>query len=452
MSGRRYQEDSQEILGLFNDKGVFQNNRPVCALVNSAESFRIAQGLKRAGVPIISLIHEIAASYDPNTFTEFGKISEKIVFPSQFVKQSAAQFSGMDMSKVCVRGQGLLTDEFGTMDHTQCRRLLRESLGIEEDAFIVLNVGTMDFRKGGDLFVDTAKICFEQLPENTPLYFLWYGKPDSSFTYPTDTVRSSGLDAKVLFMPSTAEIEQVFLGADIFLLTARMDPFPCVVHEAMACGLPVVAFKNGGGAPELIGEDCGQIIEMYNLAAMARSIISYVENPEIWKAQSHRAIAKIRKDWDYLSYHKDLYELVQETVPAPITGWPVIEPPFAPEHLVIMNASSDDIDVFECDDHLSQEKSLDVALIGGRFDEEAETVATRLRHLGHRVRHHQPNENNKASRASLVAKLMVKPRPKAVTFLNTLSFVAPSQLKPLTYRLHAVETRTEVDVDSLCQA
>ncbi|MEP2943053.1 MAG: hypothetical protein ABJL18_05740 [Hyphomicrobiales bacterium] len=184
---------------------------------------------------------------------------------------------------------------------------------------------------------------------------------------------------------------------------------------------------------------------MYDLAAMARSIISYIENPEIRKAQSLRAIAKIKKDWDYLSYQNDLYELVQETVPAAITGWPVIETPFSPEHLVIMNASSDDLDVFECDGHLSQKKSLDVALIGGRFDEEAETVAARLRHLGHRVRHHQPNKNDKVSRASLVAKLLDKPRPKAATFFNTLSFVMPSQLKPLTYRLHAVETRAKAN-------
>ena len=31
-----------------------------------------------------------------------------------------------------------------------------ERLGVEDDAFIVLNVGTVDIRKGADMFIETA--------------------------------------------------------------------------------------------------------------------------------------------------------------------------------------------------------------------------------------------------------------------------------------------------------
>ncbi|MEP5153302.1 glycosyltransferase family 4 protein, partial [Planktotalea sp.] len=446
------EEALSEISRLFNEEGVFKNNRPVCALVNSAESLRIAQGLQRQGIPVISLIHEVAAYYPPEKFTQFGEVSEKVVFPSQFVKKAASLFSDMDMSKAWVRGQGLLTDEFGTLDRTRCRRLLRESLGIEEDAFVVLNVGTMDVRKGGDLFVDTAKICLEQVPKDKPLYFLWYGQPDPSFGYPKEAIKINGLEAKVRFMPSTSEIEQVFLGGDLFLLTARADPFPCVIHEALACGLPVVAFENGGGAPELIGDDCGQIVDMYDLAAMARTILSYVENPELGQTQSFNAIEKIKKDWDYFSYQKDLYELMQENAQAPESGWPELAPPVSPDHLVVMNASLEDLELFEQGVITSDQASLDVALIGGRFENEAEAVAAQLRQMGHRVRHHQPDENNIASRATLVSQLLVKPRPKTVTLLNTLRFVSPKQIRPLAYPLQAVETDTKIGLDMLYQA
>ncbi len=442
----------QEISRLFNPSGIFRKNRPICALVNSAESLRIAQGLNREGIPIVSLIHEIGASYGPERLTDFGEISEKVVFPSNFVRAAAARFSNMDMSKALVRGQGLLTDGFGAMDRTRCRRLLRTTLGVEENAFIVLNVGTMDLRKGGDLFVDTASICFERLPKDTPLYFLWYGKPNAGFTYPEKAVRLNGLEGRVRFMPSTSDIEQVFLGGDLFLLTARADPFPCVIHEAMACGLPVVAFRDGGGAPELIGDDCGQVVDMYDLSAMANAVISCMENPEARTAQSDRAIARIKSDWDYLSYQKDIYELMRQSAPAPKSGWPAIQAPFSPDHLVIMNASKDDLDVFEDLARQSPESPLDVALIDGRFGKEADAIASRLRHLGNRVRHHQPKRDNRVSRADLVAKLLVNPRPKAVTLLNTLHFAPLSKMQVLAYPLRAVETRGNTSVDSMYQA
>lgn len=442
----------REISRLFNRDGVFRNNRPVCALVNSAESLRIAHGLKRESVPIVSLIHEIAASYAPQRFTDFGEISERVVFPSEFVKSAAARFSDMDMSKARVRGQGLLTDDFGTMDRTQSRRLLREKLGVEENAFIVLNVGSMDMRKGGDLFVDAAKICLDRLPEDTPLYFIWYGRPDPSFTYPEEAVRLNGLEGRVRFMPSTPDIEQVFLGGDLFLLTARADPFPCVIHEAMVCGLPVVAFRDGGGAPELIGDDCGRVVDMYDLSAMADAILSYVADPDATSAQSGRAIARIRDHWDYLSYQRDIYELVKEVAPTPKSGWPAIEAPFSPDHLVIMNASKDDLEAFEILAAQSPGSAFDVALIDGRFGEDAEFAAERIRRLGHRVRHCQPKENNPASRVDLVANLLVTPRPRAVTLLNTLRFAPIPKLQLLAYPLHAVETGADTSAETLYQA
>ncbi|SMX27206.1 D-inositol 3-phosphate glycosyltransferase [Pelagimonas phthalicica] len=436
-----------EIARLFDRQGVFQNNQPVLALVNSAESLRIAQGLARQGVPMISLIHEIAAYYGREKFTEFGACSEKVVFPSEFVKKAAAKFSDMDMSKAWVRGQGLLTDGFGSMDRMRCRRTLCENLGLEEDAFIVLNVGTMDVRKGGDLFVDTAKLCLDALPADRPVYFLWYGKPDPSFSYPQEAVRAHGIEDRVRFLPSTPEIEQVFLGGDLFLLTARADPFPCVIHEAMICGLPVVAFREGGGAPELIGDDCGQIVDIYDLAAMAQAVLSYVDDLDLVNAHSGQAVKKIKDAWSYFDYQKDLYDLIKDVAPSPPSGWPELNPPEVPEHLVIMNATQHDLVVFESCEGLDPETPLDIALIDGRFSEEAEEVAERLRQLGHRVRHHQPKANDVASRAALVAKLLVNPRPQKLTLLNTLRFASTAQLRLLAYPIHAVETGPHVDVD-----
>ncbi len=43
-----------------------------------------------------------------------------------------------------------------------------------------------------------------------------------------------------------------YIAANAFALTSRADPFPCVVHEAMAAETPVIAFSGVGSAPEAL--------------------------------------------------------------------------------------------------------------------------------------------------------------------------------------------------------
>ena len=52
------------------------------------------------------------------------------------------------------------------------------------------------------------------------------------------------------------------------------DPFPCVVHEAMAAETPVIAFSGVGGAPEALEGGCGIIVPFGDIAAMAEAVLA----------------------------------------------------------------------------------------------------------------------------------------------------------------------------------
>jgi len=56
-----------------------------------------------------------------------------------------------------------------------------------------------------------------------------------------------------------AEVAEILAAADALVLFSDFENSPCVIGEAQACGLPVVA-SGVGGIPELVGEGFGELV------------------------------------------------------------------------------------------------------------------------------------------------------------------------------------------------
>lgn len=148
----------------------------VGTIVNSAESREVLSKLKNAGMPILSLIHENAFAYDPGQFDDIAKFSDRVVFPSEYTRQAALQRADFPKTVTETTPQGLLKEELLELSPTDPTALIRKQYDIPSDATFVLSCGTMDGRKGIDLFVATAIIALTKF-EPGKLYFGWLGGP-----------------------------------------------------------------------------------------------------------------------------------------------------------------------------------------------------------------------------------------------------------------------------------
>ncbi len=231
------------------------------AVVNSAESYGALSGLRRARVPTVTLLHEFAALFNfPSALNRIATLSNEIVFSAAVTRDAAFDREAlMGKASVHVIAQGkceVPTEWHGTSGESARRSALRAALRpVGDDSFLVLGAGTVNLRKGVDLFIETARRVLAS-PEGRRARFVWVGRryaPTTDLSYSVyleDQINRSGIAGRISFLPETPFIEDAYSLADVLLLPSRLDPLPNVGLDAMAAGLPVVCFDRATGLAE----------------------------------------------------------------------------------------------------------------------------------------------------------------------------------------------------------
>lgn len=122
----------------------------------------------------------------------------------------------------------------------------RARLGIGPDELVVGGVGTADWRKGADLFLQMVALVRRRAPE-LPVRFIWVGRSlEHDALHHRHDIAALGIADAMTFVGEVPDPGSYLGMMDLFCLTSREDPYPLVCLEAGALGVPVVSFANGG--------------------------------------------------------------------------------------------------------------------------------------------------------------------------------------------------------------
>jgi glycosyltransferase involved in cell wall biosynthesis len=245
--------------------------------VNTVVPAREIELVSQLGIPVICHVHEL----DFAVKQMVGESAMRKLIPAVSHFIAASQAVGdylrdrwtIPESKVSVIHE-FTTSPRATSRGSEERSRTRSELGVGDTEILVGSCGTLDWRKGADLFLQVARILSASL-EAPRMKFVWVGANSSH----PDTqrflhdVKASGLDALVRVIEATAEPERYFRAMDVFALTSREDPFPLVMLEAAAAGLPVVCFAGSGGGPEFVKEDAGSIAPYLDVETFAARVL-----------------------------------------------------------------------------------------------------------------------------------------------------------------------------------
>jgi glycosyltransferase involved in cell wall biosynthesis len=142
------------------------------------------------------------------------------------------------------------------------------------DGFVVLGAGTLNWRKGPDLFVQLAAETKRQAPD-LDARFVWAGRviePGIDFKLAYEA-KLAGVADRVSFLGEVKDMPGLYAQADAFVLTSREEPLGLVCVEAAAMGLPILCFKDAGAAPDFVQGDAGVSVPFPAIGEMAQALI-----------------------------------------------------------------------------------------------------------------------------------------------------------------------------------
>lgn len=280
------------------------------AITNTTPGGAMAPALKQAGFKIISLIHELPTLLRGYRLLDQAQCitqnSDLVIFPAEIVRKGFEDYAGKVSGKAEIFPQGLYnTSILGTPrgDHG-----VRAELGLRPDTKIVLGVGYADLRKGIDRFVAAGlALCGER----EDVAFIWAGAPsgEASHWFEPD-IETSGLGNRVRILGHRDDVARFFAAADAFYLSSREDPFPSVVLEALACGVPVVGHEGCGGCDDLIREHGVLLTPENPNAAAAGALRELIDRPAPADLEARRS--EIIRQFDFPAY---VFGLVQRLIP-----------------------------------------------------------------------------------------------------------------------------------------
>lgn len=207
------------------------------------------------------------------------------------------------------------------------RAALRRRHGVvEDDAVVILFAGRLVKEKGVNELLD----AFAQLKDRTqhPLYLLVAGNVRESSdpknekaAYGRAVVERMAREPHVKWVGSLAptEMHDFLLAGDIFALTSIWpDPFPTVMLEAAAAGLPILGSALGGIVEFL--EDCPgvpMIREPESAESWAEGLAPLVENVGLRHDAGRWLRARVDADFGWGRVARDFEALYDRLLAAP---------------------------------------------------------------------------------------------------------------------------------------
>ncbi len=178
------------------------------------------------------------------------------------------------------------------------REHYRGKLGVPGDGLIIGRLGNIAVRKRPLDFIRAIPLILAETgPSGLSLRFVLAGSPYENPKLLVKCLEEAQSLAVVSHIEVVCPVEDKFglLNAfDIFLYPTMLETYCISIAEAMACGLPVVTYRESA-LPEVVS-DAGIVVKVGDIEALAEGVVSLIRSPRDRNAlgEQARSIVKSR--------------------------------------------------------------------------------------------------------------------------------------------------------------
>ena len=234
-------------------------------LASTMVSFWAVHLAKGAGKPSLLYVHESSAIrrfFEPivkpalfPVIEEAFRSATRVVFTAEATRQVFDYLGGHGNFRLLPSWVDVARIDAFAAAHDKAA--LRRKHGLDPDAALFVNIGSICERKGQHIFIRAIELLKEELRFTYPgrkIQFVMVGAREGTYLDALkQDVALHGLD-QVVFMPETGEIYDFYRLADVFVCTSFEESFPRVLLESAAFRLPIIT-TNVNGIPEMLASD-----------------------------------------------------------------------------------------------------------------------------------------------------------------------------------------------------
>ncbi|GIW32260.1 MAG: putative teichuronic acid biosynthesis glycosyltransferase TuaC [Meiothermus sp.] len=250
--------------------------------------------------PLVVTLHGDDANTYPEQSPRYRKYYERVLAQADLI---LAVSDGIRQKAQARTQRPVLTHRVGLrlppIQEKPDKRALRSELGLPQDRFVLLFVGTLVQYKG---VLELSEALRQLDDEGVLAVFIGDGPLRDGLGGTSRTRRI------LLGQQPNAVVRRYMAAADALILPSYREGLPTVVVEAGAVGLPVIA-SNRGGTPEIVTPETGYRLEEISPAAILAAIAQVRSDPLEARARGERLRQHVYRHYDASRNAQELVQL-----------------------------------------------------------------------------------------------------------------------------------------------
>lgn len=297
-----------------------------CTLPDAALAARVAGRIR--GVPVIETLvnisHEAVRTEDNPVVTPTKLAGHRLVDRwtmrwvarfqalSRAVADSWVEEVAIPRDRIVVIPRGVDAGEARSAEsRQQVRAELLAELGLDEEAFLILNIGRQVAQKGQIHAIRAMPSVLDQVPSAA---FVSAGSEGGATAVLREDIDRLGIDDRVRFLGVRDDIPRLLAAGDVFVFPSLYEGLGVSLLEAMAAGLACVTTDRRPMTEVVSHEVNGLVAPARDSSAIASALIRLARDPDLRSRLGSQARRDVIARYDSDDVARQVEALFLETL------------------------------------------------------------------------------------------------------------------------------------------